>query len=81
MAELEPRHIAQATRAVIAQFPEMRGVEPTLSAQSIPGSPPRQHYILTFAQQVRVSAHETLQRWVRVTMNQDGEIIKITSSR
>lgn len=81
MAELDPRYIAKARQTVYAQFPEMRGVEPTLATRAVPGAPPRSIYVLTFKQQVTLSGSESLNRLVRVTLNQDGAIVKIASSR
>lgn len=80
MSEIDPRYIAAAKAAVYTQFPEMDGVEPTVSIQTLSGNPPRQLYVLTFRQQTPLAGAVCLQRNVRVTMNASG-IIKITASK
>lgn len=81
MPECDPRYIATAKAAVYAQFPEMEGVEPTLSCPTLPGHPSAQRYVLTFSQQVPLSGTAVLNRTVRVTMESNGVIIKITASK
>jgi hypothetical protein len=83
LSELEPRYISNAKEAVHEQFPEMAGVEPTVSrkAHSKGGGGSKSLYVLTFKKSISLQGGGHLMRSVRVTMDQTGEIIKLTSSR
>ena len=84
MAELAPKHAAKAKRVVREKFPDMAGVEPTVSVQRAQRKGAKSVgtlYVLTFKKAVRLEDGPSLQRVVRVTMDPSGEIVKITSSR
>jgi len=78
VSKLNPRHIAEAKRIVYGQFPELDGLKPKISKTERAG---RTIYTLAFQATVSVEGGHQMRRTVRVTMDESGEIIKITSSR
>lgn len=93
MAGIEDRHVDRAKKLVLEKFPEMAGVEPSLSKKrsqckgvgrkptsSTSADRPR-HYVLTFEKDVSLPEGRSLKRLVRVTMNESGEVLKLVSSK
>lgn len=93
MANKKTGHVKKAKRIVRDKFPEMAGVEPSLSKKrahgkalgpksgSSAGSEGVGHYVLTFEKDVSLPGGRRLKRLVRVTMNESGEVVKLTSSK
>jgi hypothetical protein len=84
LPELDPKYAAKAKRAVRAEFPEMAGAKPTVSVRKVHpkgGRGARTLYVLTFRKDVTVPGGGHMKRVVRVTMNQAGGIVKLTSSK
>ena len=91
MTDLEARHIDKAKRLVLDKFPEMTGAEPSVSEKRsqrkgmargsarAPGA--RGQYVLTFEKDVSLPGGHSLKRLVRVTMDESGEVVKLTSSK
>jgi len=85
------RYVERAKRIVRDKFPEMSGVEPSLSKKGArkrvanaatskdPGRP--DCYVLTFERDVSLPGGGSLKRMVRVTMDESGEVVKLTSSK
>lgn len=67
---------------VYRRFPEVNGAAPTvqgLSAQGeLSGGPA---YLVTFHSRANLPGNRTLPRWVRVTVNAQGQILKVSTSR
>lgn len=93
MGKLDDRYIDKAKRVVTETFPEMADTEPSVSEKRSQGkgmgrsaahcpSPSRRgHYVLTFEKDVSLPGGHTLKRLVRVTMDESGEVVKLTSSK
>lgn len=83
MAKQAPPIIEQVKRAVQEQFPDLVGVEPTISetARSGSGQESQPFYVLTFRQDVELEDGGHMTHIVRITANQAGEIVKLTASR
>ncbi|HID62367.1 MAG TPA: hypothetical protein EYP49_06455 [Anaerolineae bacterium] len=84
MPELDPQYISKAKDVVRKKFPEMAGTEPTVStrkAHSKGGEGVETLYILTFQKGISLQDGGRLMRAVRVTMDQTGRIIRLTSSK
>lgn len=93
MGDLRDRYVKKAKRLVLDKFPEMTGVEPSLSKKRAQhkglghnagcrgnsGNPG--HYVLTFERDVSLPGGGNLKRLVRVTMDDSGEVVKLTSSK
>jgi hypothetical protein len=83
-SNLSPDIIKSVTNQIHKKYPEFSGVAPKIRRQPLPkGSAASDQtlYLFTF----NVSAHAvnniTIPRSVRVTVNDKGKIIKITTSR
>jgi hypothetical protein len=75
--------IKSISQDVYRRFPEFAGIHPKVRAQTTQsktsGSP--QTYLLTYNSRVSLPDHKTLPRWVRVVANEQGKILKVTTSR
>lgn len=81
MAELDSRHITRAKRQVFAQYPELRGTDPEITSRAGSGAGKGRVFVLTFRRQMALPGGGNMTRLVRATVSQDGDILKITSSR
>lgn len=93
MSDNNNRYIKRAKRLVRDKFPEMSGIEPSLSKKRFTskgkraasagsaGSSPHGRYVLTFERDVCLPGGGSLKRLVRVTMDETGEVVKLTSSK
>jgi hypothetical protein len=83
LSELDSKHVAKAKLIVRAEFPEMAGAEPSISqnkAQSKDGTA-RSIFVLTFKKSIPLPDGGQLRRAVRVTMDQAGEVVKLSASK
>lgn len=93
MAQIEKRCVSKAKKLVREKFPELAGVEPAVAKKHSvskgpgPGSDREgrasgiHHYVLTFEKDVSLPGGRRLKRLVRVTMDEAGEVVKLTSSK
>ena len=84
MPKVDPTYVARAKRAIRREFPEMAGAEPDVSTRkghSKSASSADTRYVLTFKKRVPLPGGKTIARTVRVTMDQAGKIVKLTSSK
>lgn len=72
---MESSAINHVCQSVYRQFPELHGVHPSVHCQ--PGG----KYLLTFNGKVRTADGKTLPRTVRVTADEKGSILKLSTSR
>ncbi len=81
---MNPDLISTISKEVYRRFPEVSGVrpkvqrQPTTQAKSVTGP---SNYLLTFHLQANPANHQPLPRWVRVVVNEQGKILKVTTSR
>lgn len=75
--------IRSISQEVYRRFPEFAGRRPKVQEQRAPGQTgtASQTYLLTFQTKASLPGKKSLSRWVRVVVNGDGKIIKITTSR
>jgi len=76
--------IQAVSRKVYRRFPEVRGKKPKVQMCNSPRgrSILRSHaYLLTFRSHATTSTGKTLPYYVRVVVNEEGKILKITMSR
>jgi len=75
--------IKTISQDVYRRFPEFAGIQPKVRVQTTQskasGSP--QTFLLTYNNRVSLPDHNTLPRWVRVVANEQGRILKVTTSR
>jgi len=93
MGELEDRYVEKAKNLVAETFPEMADAEPSVTKKrsrgkamergSADSSGPerRRRYVLKFEKDVALPGGQSLKRLVRVTMDESGEVVKLTSSK
>jgi hypothetical protein len=75
--------IKTISQDVYRRFPEFAGIQPKVRVQPTQskGSGSPQTYLLTYNSRVSLPDHKTLPRWVRVVSNEQGRILKVTTSR
>jgi hypothetical protein len=86
---LDPKTLTTIAKRVQQKFPEVAGNKPTVQVQNPPlpksaastteGSEPL--YLVTFRGTVNSPTGSSIPRLVRVVVNADGKILKITTSR
>ncbi len=93
MARIQNGYVKKAKKVVRDKFPEMAGVEPSVSekrsrskrvgrsSSSSAESGCSSHFVLTFEKEVCLPGGGKLKRLVRVTMDDSGEVVKLTSSK
>lgn len=72
--------VGKITRTVVGQFPEMDGVKPAIRRQAPPGDSPAL-FLLTFKAAASLPNGKSLQRVVRVVADDEGRVIRISTSR
>jgi hypothetical protein len=79
---MDARIIDQVTRQVCQRFPEMQGSKPKVQTQAA-SSKNAGHsiYVLTFRGSAQTASGKPINPVVRVTVDENGKIIKISSSR
>ncbi len=79
-AVLEKKAIEKVAREVIRRFPELAGarpkVEPTRADRNGQG-----RFLLTFSGRVALPGGKWMPRVVRVTADENGKILKLTTSK
>jgi hypothetical protein len=85
---LDERHVAKAKRLVSDKFPEMADTKPSVSEKRVQSKgrlegeqEVKKRYVLTFEKDVSLPGGNALKRLVRVTMDDTGEVIRLTSSK
>ncbi len=72
--------VNKITRKIVGQFPEMDGVKPAIRRQEAPGNG-RSLFLLTYKGQAELPGGKSLQRIVRVVADDEGRVIRISTSR
>lgn len=67
------------SKEVARSFPEMKGVRPTVKPQGTRGN--GQLYLLVYKGQAELPGGRTMKRIVRVVADENGSIIRISTSR
>lgn len=88
MAELDKRHVVKAKRLVSEKFPEMADTRPSVSEKRVQSKGAlegeqnaKTRYVVAFEKNVPLPGGNELKRLVRVTMDDTGEVIRLTSSK
>lgn len=76
---MEPRILNDVIKQIHRRFPEMTGVRPKVQAQRAGQS--NGTYLLIFHNHVRVAGEQSLPRVLRVVVDEEGNILKISTSR
>ncbi len=72
--------VGKITRTVVSQFPELEGVRPAIRRQAPPGDSP-DLFLLTYKGAARLPNGKSLPRVVRVVADDEGHVIRISTSR
>jgi hypothetical protein len=82
MMSLSGAAVQKISNDIYRQFPEMKGVSPRIQEQRQNNSrKTTPTYLLVFETSVTGSNGKKIKRWVRVTVNEDGKIIRTSTSR
>lgn len=71
---MESSAIDHVCQSVYRQFPELKGVRPSVRQSEA-------NFLLIFSGKVKTADGKTLPRTVRVTANEKGNILKLSTSR
>lgn len=81
---MNPDFVHKISQEIYRRFPEVKGSHPkvlrqnTAQAKSIPAT---NTYLITFQGKVSMADQHSMPRWVRVVADDEGKILKITTSR
>jgi hypothetical protein len=80
---MDASYIKSISQDVYRRFPEFVGIQPKVQKQasSSKASGGSQTFLLIYKGQASLPDQKTLPRWVRVVANEQGKILKITTSR
>jgi hypothetical protein len=80
---LSNSQIDKIARQVYRQFPEIQDVRPAVQSQPVPKTPgaPQNRYLLTFKGHRPGPGGQTLLRIVRVVTDEQGKVLKVSTSR
>jgi hypothetical protein len=76
---MDPKIIQKVSSRIYRQFPEVAGAAPRCRSLSTPSS--TTGYVLTYQGKAAAAGGKSISRIVRVTVDENGKIIKITTSR
>ncbi len=71
---LQAQAIERVSKQVCRDYPEMRGSRPSISGQG-------GNFVLTYRGRVRTSNGEEMSRVVRAVVDEDGRVIKMSTSK
>ncbi|RPI35047.1 MAG: hypothetical protein EHM70_00895 [Chloroflexota bacterium] len=83
---MDPKTIKSISAQIYRQFPEMSGIAPKVRARPVPESqrafkkPAAPTYLLNYQTKAALPEGKSISRWVRVVVDAQGKIIKITTS-
>ncbi|MHC1741283.1 MAG: hypothetical protein AB9897_09265 [Anaerolineaceae bacterium] len=71
---MESSAVDRVCQSVYRQFPEFKGIRPSVRSAGT-------QYLLIFTVKVKTADGKSLPRTVRATANEEGNIVKISTSR
>ena len=83
-SSLSPEIIKSVTNQIHKKYPEVAGVAPKVRRQPLPKeneAASQKLYLFTFNVSAHAANNVTIPRSIRVTVNDKGKIIKVTTSR
>ncbi len=76
--------IHSISKQIYRRFPEVNGARPKIRLQpSIQNktNPNQPTYLLIYSAEVKTMDGKSIKRWVRVTIDRQGKILKVTTSK
>jgi hypothetical protein len=78
---LSSNAVKKISNLIVRQYPEVKGVAPAVTEQRKPGANGRGSvYLLKYEAVVSSSDGKKIRRWVRVTVDEEGKILRQSSS-
>jgi len=71
---LQAQAIERVSKQVVHDYPEMRGARPSISSQGA-------NFVLTYRGKVRTASGAEMARIVRAVTDEEGRVIKISTSK
>jgi len=71
--------LARITKKVAQQFPEIEGAKPSIRKERTPTG--QIQFVLTYRGKASLPGGRTMQRVVRVIVNESGRVIKMSTSK
>lgn len=81
---MDPELVKSISQKTYRRFPEFDGIRPKVRKQPLPqgqGYSQTTRYLLTYQIQASGPGGISIPRWVRVVANENGKIIKTTTSK
>jgi hypothetical protein len=74
--------VRKVSSQIHKQYPEMKGVSPGIQEQRSPANKKDGAiYLLKYETTVKSAGGKNIKRWVRVTVNENGKILRTSTSR
>lgn len=84
LTEVDSKYVSKAKEVVFERFPDMVNTEPDVSKRDVHAKGREGvnvHYVFTFRKGVSLQDGGRLVRVVRVTVDETGEVIRLTCSK
>jgi hypothetical protein len=78
---MDAKLLKSISTQIYRRFPEVAGSQPKVRLQSGPQSGGSRTFVITFRGSGTASNGKSIPRLVRVTANEQGKILKVTTSR
>jgi hypothetical protein len=79
--DMDTKLIKNISEQVYRRFPEVTGNKPKVRLQPKTGNAAKATYLLTFSGKAIIANGKSIPRYVRVVADENGKIIKMTTSR
>jgi hypothetical protein len=80
---MDQQILSSLSKEIYRRYPEFRGIKPKLQLQQGSNLPVKikPTYLVTFHKNEQITPTRKIARWVRVITDDQGQILKITTSR
>lgn len=78
---------SQVSEKVWKMFPDFKGIEPSIRQQETPAKPyqskslPPKVFLFIYQVKQHLSGGQPIQRWIRVNIDEQGRILKVSTSK
>ncbi len=77
---MDQKVVQAVSKQIYQQFPQVAGTKPTIKSQPS-GRNGEANFLLVFTNQDKSKTEVPVKTWVRVLVNDQGEILKLSTSR
>lgn len=78
---MDDKHLESVCKQIYKRFPEITGNRPKVQAQNMPSPEGSAQYLLIFQGHRTTVDGKVINRIVRVTVSEQGKIVKVSTSR